>query len=125
MIKFLLKTDIFSITIFFFFNYTESGFKNVQFHVRGNLSNYTKEKIFKIKETVAAIVGCPEEEICVSGFLHSSSFIVVFSVKEIYLRNILAMKQQDKDKLCSLNIDYFTIECLTGKSSNIAIFSDV
>lgn len=91
----------------------------------GNLSHYTKEEISNILETVAAILECKKEEIFVNGIRHSSSFIVVFSVKEIYLRNILAMKQQDKDKLCSLNIDYFIIECLTGKSSNIAIFSDV
>lgn len=107
------KSRYFSITLgVLFFNFTECGNKRVQIHVRGNLSDYDIEKIQEIKEIVAAVFGCTAEEIHICGYLHSTSFIVVFAVKEIYLRNLLAMKQQDKDKLCSLNIDYLIASAL-------------
>lgn len=91
-------------------NFTGNGYKKVQFHVQGNISNYTTDQIVIIKETVAAIVGCDNEEIHLNGFCKSSSFFVVLSMKEKYVKSLFNMKQQDEEKLISLNINYFIID---------------
>lgn len=98
---------------FFFINCTEKGFQNVQFHVRANLSNYTPYEIKQIQETVAVIVGCNSTEIVVSGYHHSSSFLVDLSIEKKHVRKLLTMKQQEKDKLRRLNIDYFIVDFST------------
>lgn len=97
----------------FFLNYTENGFRNVQFHVNGNISCYTPVEIRRIKETVAAIIGCKLTEIDVNGYRHSSSFLAVLSLKKKYVRKLLTMKQKEKDKLSRLNIDYFIVDFIT------------
>lgn len=106
-------------------HYSEKGFKNVQFHVKGNLSAYTPSEINKIKQTVGAIVGCNSEDIYVNGYKHSTSFLAIFSMNEKYVRKLLTMQQHDKDKLRGLNIDYFIvdfmtiyIDCPTGNTGN-------
>lgn len=102
------------ILLFFFkINYTENGFRNVQFHVNGNISCYTPVEIRRIKETVAAIVGCKLTEIDVNGYRHSSSFLAVLSIEKKYVRKLLTMKQEEKDKLSRLNIDYFIVDFIT------------
>lgn len=91
-------------------NFTGNGYKKVQFHVQGNISNYTTDQIGIIKETVVAIVGCDSEDIHLDGFLNSDSFFVVLSMKERYVNGLFNMNQQDKEKLVNLNIDYFIID---------------
>lgn len=90
--------------------------------MRGNLSDYSKKQIEKIKETVASIVGCTPEEIHENGYLKSSSFLVVLSMKESFARKLLNMKQDEKNNLRKLNIDYINmdndtvyLECSKGK----------
>lgn len=90
--------------------FTGNGYKKVQFHVQGNISNYTAEQIGLIRETVAAIVGCDSEEIDLNGLCNSTSFFVDLSMKERYVDSLLNMKQQDKEKLILLNIDYFIVD---------------
>lgn len=87
-----------------------NGYKTVQFHVQGSISDYTTNQIEIIKETVAAIVGCDNEEIHLNGFCKSTSFFVVLSIKEKYINSLFNMKQQDKEKLIGLNINYFIID---------------
>lgn len=87
-----------------------NGYKKVQFHVQGNISNYTADQIGIIKESVAAIIGCDNEEIHLNGFYNSDSFFVVLSMKEKYVNGLFNMKQQDKKNLIKLNIDYFIID---------------
>lgn len=84
-----------------------NGYKKVQFHVQGNITNYTLNQIRIIKETVAAIVGCDNEEIHLNGLSKSTSFLVVLLMKERYINGLFNMKQQDKEKLANLNINYF------------------
>lgn len=96
--------------VFFSFHYPGNGFKNVHFHVVANLRSYYTEYITKVRETVAAIVGCTVEEIIVNGYLYSNSFILVLSIKEIYLNKLLNLKRQDKDELGILYIDYFKVD---------------
>lgn len=81
--------------------------------MRANLSRYTQIDIRKIQQTVAAIVGCNSAEIIVCGYYHSASFLVVLSVEKKYVRKLLTMEQQKKDKLSSLNIDYFIVDFIT------------
>lgn len=88
-------------------NFTGNGYKKVQFHVQGNITNYTLNQIRIIKETVAAIVGCDNEEIHLNGLSKSTSFLVVLLMKERYINGLFNMKQQDKEKLANLNINYF------------------
>lgn len=94
----------------FFFHSTENGYKNVQCHVRGNLSNYTTKDIEKIKKTVAAILGCLPEEVLTVGYCPSTSFLVVLSMKDVFLSKLLKMGQSEKNEIRKLNIDYLIID---------------
>lgn len=94
----------------FYLNYTGNGYKKVKFHVEGNISNYTVDQIRTIKETVAAIVGCDNEEIHLNGFCNSTSFFLVLLIKERYVNGLLNMKQQDGEKLVNLNINYIIVD---------------
>lgn len=96
--------------MYYFIIYTENDFQRAEFHVRGNLSDYSKEQIERIKETVASIVGCTPEEIHENGYLKSSSFFVVLSMKEPFARKLLTMKHDEKDSLRRLNIDYIKLD---------------
>lgn len=78
--------------------------------MRGNLSEYSPNQIEKIKETVAVIVGCSFKEVHVGGFAPSTSFLVVLSLKEIYLEQLYNLEQWQKDRLIEVNIDYFIVD---------------
>lgn len=93
-----------------YFIYTDNEFKGAKFHVQGNLSEYSKRQIEKIKETVASIVGCSPKEIHENGYHKSSSFFVVLSMKEPFTRKLLSMEQDEKDNLFQLNIDYIIVD---------------
>lgn len=99
-----------TLSIYLCFHFTESGFRNIQVHVLGNLTEYSSERIKQIKDTVAAIVGCTSEEILVGGFTHSNSFFVILAIKDIYYSKLLDMGQQDRDKLRQLNIDFLIVD---------------
>lgn len=81
--------------------------------MRGNLSCYTPVEIRKIQQTVAAIVGCNSTEIFVAGYRHSSSFLAVLSIEKKHVKKLMTVKQQEKDKLSRLNIDYFIVDFFT------------
>lgn len=91
-------------------NFTGNGYKDVKFHVQGSISNYTANQIVIIKKTVAAVVGCDNEKIHLNGLCKSTSFLVVLSMEEIYINGLFNIKQQDKDKLIKLNINYFIVD---------------
>lgn len=95
------------------FNIIENGFKEVKFHVQGNLKDYNHEQIDIIKETVATLLRCTLDDIFVSGFDHSSSFFVIISIRQIYIKYLFAIDDNDKEKLIGLHIDYFIIDCKT------------
>lgn len=82
-------------------------------HVKGDLSRYPKEYIRKVKETVAAILDCREEDILLNGVRHSTSFLLSLSVKEVYILKVLIMNEQDRQKLRSLDIDYLIVDTNT------------
>lgn len=86
--------------------------------MRGTLSCYTKAEIEKIRDTVAAIVGCNSTEIHVTGYYPSASFLVVLSIEDKLARKLLTVEQQEKDKLCKLNIDYFIVDFITVHLQN-------
>lgn len=92
------------------FSFKENGYQNVRFHVVANLHNFTVEEETKIRQTVASIVGCCIEQIRVHGYLRSTSFFIVLSIKTSYIERLLAMKQCDKDRLSKLHIDYFMVD---------------
>lgn len=87
----------------------DTGYRTVQFHVLGNLSSYNKDKILKIRETVAAILDCREEDILLNGIRPSTSFLLCLSVKEVYSWKLLDLIEQHRSKLMKLDIDYFII----------------
>lgn len=86
---------------------TENGYRNVRYHVVRYLQQFSKEDETKIRETVSRIVGCSIEDVGVNGYLYSSSFFLVLSIKEIYIERLFNMKQHDKEQLSTLSIDYF------------------
>lgn len=85
----------------------ENGYRNVRFHVARYLHQFSTEDETKIRETVSKIVGCSIEDVEVNGYLYSSSFFLVLSIKEIYIEILFDMKQHDKEQLSTLSIDYF------------------
>lgn len=105
---FVLRNKVY--LLYLFSNDAEKGFRNVHFHVHGNLNDYGREQIENIKATVASIVECSSEEILVGGFCPSSSFLVVLSIREIYLKRLFNLDQEDKETLGRLDIDYFIID---------------
>lgn len=88
---------------------SENGYTNVQFHVQGDLNNYTKEDIRNIVETVAGILNCSTDKILVNGVLHSRSFMLVLSLKDIYTSKLMTISEQDCHHLTRLHIDYFIL----------------
>lgn len=87
-----------------------NGFVDVQFHVQGDLSGYTKEFIQEVIEAVAAILDCKEEDIQLNAVRYSTSFFISLSIKKDYIGKLLALKEQDRLKLKNLNIDYLKID---------------
>lgn len=81
-----------------------------QFHVQGDISGYTKEFIREVIETVAAILDCKEEDIHLNAVRYSKSFFLSLSIKKVYIRKLLALKEQDRLNLKILNIDYLKID---------------
>lgn len=92
------------------FIFLENGFKRVKFHVQGNLKDYNQEQIDIIKETVATLLGCTLDDIFVSGFDHSSSFFVIISIKQIFVKYLFLLDDNDKEILAGLHIDYFVVD---------------
>lgn len=81
----------------------------MQFHVQGDLNNYTRENIINIVETVAGILNCRTDEILINGVRHSRSFMLVLSLKDIYTRKMMTLSEQDCRHLTKLRIDYFIL----------------
>lgn len=105
--------------IFVFEFYSENGFKNVQFHIQGNLTDYTKEHQQNIVEVVADILDCETLEIFVNGVKPSNSFFLVLSFKEVYTWKLLKMGEQDHLKLMNLNIDFLIVDKNTIYFQNV------
>lgn len=94
----------------FSFFYVVNGYKDVQFHVQGDVSGYTKDYINHVIKTVAVILRCKEEDVLLNGAQHSKSFLLSLSIKEPYVRKLLALEVKDRLKLRGLNIDYLIID---------------
>lgn len=80
------------------------------FHVKGNLSDYSRERIVEIRETLAVFLNCSSREILIGGACPSASFLLVLSIKDAYSYKLLALEQCDKDKLTKLDIDYIIVD---------------
>lgn len=110
---------------FWVLSFQEKGYQNVRFHVVAKLRHFTAEDATKIRKTVAEILNCPLDEVTVNGYLHSTSFFIVLSIKDIYIEQLLTMKQHEKNKLKKLNIDYFKDDfhtvILVGTAGNILL----
>lgn len=83
---------------------------NVQFHVEGNTTDFKKDYIDRIVETVAAIIGCSTDQIFVNGIKHSASFIIVLAMEKDHALKLIGMKRQDRHKLMLLKVDYLIID---------------
>lgn len=59
---------------------------------------------------MAVILRCKEEDVLLNGAQHSKSFLLSLSIKEPYVRNLLALERKDRLKLSRLNIDYLIID---------------
>lgn len=68
------------------------------------------EYVMKVKETLAAMIKCSIDDIHDAGCLDSTSFYLVLSIKETYVGKLLALKQQEKENLIQLNIDFFKVD---------------
>lgn len=87
-----------------------TGFKNVKFHVTGDVDNYSKKEIDDILEGVAEMLDCEKRDILVNGVLPSMSFIIVLSINEAYIWRLNVLSKQDCNKLRRLNIDYLIVD---------------
>lgn len=92
---------------------TGKGFNKVRFHVKANLQDYTIEQIEIIKDTVAASLGCTSDDISVIGYEHSTSFYVVLSIRQVFIKKLIAIEEHVKEKFFNLNIDYLIVDIIT------------
>lgn len=102
----------------FLFFHAANGYKDVQFHVQGDVSGYTKDYINHVIKTVAVILRCKEVDVLLNGAQHSTSFLLSLSIKEPSVRKLLALEVKDRLKLRRLNIDYLIID---GEILNLEI----
>lgn len=77
--------------------------------MRGNQTDYSQRDIKRIKKTFVGLLQCAKEEVRVGGICPSTSFFLVLSIRTVYMRKLLTMKQQDKENLSKLNIDYIIV----------------
>lgn len=94
----------------FYEKQAEEGFTDVYFHVLGDLSTFNQEKRKKIQNIISVIVGCETNRIFFNGYRQSESFIAIVSVEVIYVKKLLAINEQDRQKFEGLDIDYFTVD---------------
>lgn len=93
---------------------TENGFKQVVFCVQRHRAISFQRQINLIKQTVAALLGCTANIISVRKSNYNISYIdVVVSIKQLYLRNLIRLKEHDKKKLIGVNIDCFIADSVT------------
>lgn len=85
----------------------------MKFHVQGYLKEYTTEDIEHIRNTVAKLLNCTEDDILINGFDHSSSFYIIVSIREAYIRNLFALEEHDEEKLAELSINCFIVDFVT------------
>lgn len=102
--------NILFIIVSFSFQNAVNGYVDVQFHVQGDKSDYTKEFIREVIDTVVAILDCKEEHVLLNGLRYSTSFFLSLSIKNVHIKKLLAMKEQERLKLRNLNIDYLKID---------------
>lgn len=88
----------------------ENGYKHVQFHVAGDFEAYSEEDIRKIRETVAAILGCKRDDVVKEGIRPANSFILVLAIKETLISKFLAMNQHHMEQLRDLKVEYFILD---------------
>lgn len=103
-----IKNGIFHITHVSIISVT--GFKNVKFHVKGDVDKYSKKEIDDILEGITEVLNCEKRDILVNGVLPSLSFILVLLIDKAYTLKLHALDEQDCKKFRGLKIDYFVID---------------
>lgn len=111
------------------FLFTGYEVKNVEFCFRGNLTDTSADRLqHMLQEAIVAVV---EDNAIIKQSKQNSltSFSVVLSMKEECIKKLIAIEQQDREKLGRLNIEYFVagfvtvyIECSTGNYKLMYIF---
>lgn len=82
----------------------------MQFHIQGDLTSYTKEDIYGIVVTVAAILKCYPEDIRVNGLKRSESVMLILSIKKTYSCKLSFLNIPDWMRLVELGIDYLILD---------------
>lgn len=105
----------------------DKGRKKVEFHIKGELKDYSREEIKSIVDVVADILDCKVEEIRVSGVRPSASFYLVLSIKENDAQKLSYMNEEDVLRLTKFNIDILIVDenTITINSENGAHISPV
>lgn len=88
----------------------DKGRKKVEFHIKGELKDYSREEIKSIVDVVADILDCKVEEIRVSGVRPSASFYLVLSIKENDAQKLSYMNEEDVLRLTKFNIDILIVD---------------
>lgn len=98
--------------------------------MRGNLTDTSEDQLKEmLQEAIVAVV---KDNAIIKQPKQTSltSFSVVLSMREECIKKLIAINQQDREKLSRLNIEYFIagfvtvyIECSTGNFKSIYIFS--
>lgn len=111
------------------FLFTGNKFKNVEFYLRGNLTDTSKDQLKEmLQEAIVAVV---EDNVIIKQQKQYSltRFSVVLSMREECIKKLIAIEQQDREKLSRLNIECFIagfvtvyIERSTGNYKSMYIF---
>lgn len=84
--------------------------KDIRFHIKKDLLDYTRQKIKEFVEFVAKLLGCSKEEILVNGLIPSASFLLVLSVKKVKIWKLHNLNGQERLILTKFDIDYFIVD---------------
>lgn len=95
--------------MYFYVKKEENGRANIFLHICESIRKCSPKSVMNVKETLAAMLECPIDDIHVAGYQDSTSFFLVLSIKRIYVDELLALGQQKKKLLIQLNIDFFVV----------------
>ncbi|XP_060575284.1 uncharacterized protein LOC132732790 [Ruditapes philippinarum] len=88
------------------------GEKEIKIHVKADVQNYNKEQLDLLRNVVASIACIPPEEILISAVEPGSSFIIIFTMPEMYADILQSMleKKVNLRRFTAIDVDIIIID---------------
>lgn len=93
--------------------FSDKNYTKVQFHIKRGFLRVSKVMInAKTVDIIRAIDGCHSSD-TLTSYYEDSTRSVYLVIEELFLKYILSMTHEDKDKLRNLGIDFFIVDFIT------------